>query len=183
MADEKTTEEIIKDLVQRVETLEENAPEDRLAMGVMSGDYDQMMAAFIVAIGAAAFDMEVDLFFTFWAIAGLRDPKKSAQKDTLGKMFGMMLPNGAEKLPLSKMQMGGMGPKMIKHVMKIHGAKPLTQLIKEAGELGVKIYVCTMSMDLMGIKRDELIDYPNLEYVGVGTFVEIFGRAKQCWFM
>jgi peroxiredoxin family protein len=95
----------------------------------------------------------------------------------------MMLPNGAEKLPLSKMQMGGMGPKMIKHVMKIHGAKPLTQLIKEAGELGVKIYVCTMSMDLMGIKRDELIDYPNLEYVGVGTFVEIFGRAKQCWFM
>jgi peroxiredoxin family protein len=183
MADEKTTEEIIKDLVQRVETLEENAPEDRLAMGVMSGDYDQMMAAFIVAIGAAAFDMEVDLFFTFWAIAGLRDPKKSSQKDTLGKMFGMMLPNGAEKLPLSKMQMGGMGPKMIKHVMKIHGAKPLTQLIKEAGELGVKIYVCTMSMDLMGIKRDELIDYPNLEYVGVGTFVEIFGRAKQCWFM
>jgi peroxiredoxin family protein len=183
MADEKTTEEIIKDLVQRVETLEENAPEDRLAMGVMSGDYDQMMAAFIVAIGAAAFDMEVDLFFTFWAIAGLRDPKKSAKKDTLGKMFEMMLPNGAEKLPLSKMQMGGMGPKMIKHVMKIHGAKPLSQLIKEAGELGVKIYVCTMSMDLMGIKRDELIDYPNLEYVGVGTFVEIFGRAKQCWFM
>jgi peroxiredoxin family protein len=183
MSDDKTTEQIIQDLVKRVETLEENAPEDRLAMGVMSGNYDQMMAAFIVAIGAAAFDMEVDLFFTFWAIAGLRDSEKSAKKDTLGKMFEMMLPNGAEKLPLSKMQMGGMGPKMIKHVMKIHGAKPLSQLIKEAGELGVKIYVCTMSMDLMGIKREELIDYPNMEYVGVGTFVEIFGRAKQCWFM
>jgi peroxiredoxin family protein len=55
--------------------------------------------------------------------------------------------------------------------------------MKEAGELGVKIYVCTMSMDLMGIKREELIDYPNMEFVGVGTFVEIFGRAKQCWFM
>jgi peroxiredoxin family protein len=98
-------------------------------------------------------------------------------------MFGMMLPNGADKLPLSKMQMMGMGPKMINHVMKIHNAKPLPQLMKEAGELGVKIYVCTMSMDLMGIKREELIDYPNMEFVGVGTFVEIFGRAKQCWFM
>lgn len=184
MSDEK--DKIIEDLVKRIEVLEEkaeNIPEDNLAMGVMSGNLDEMMAAFIIATGAAAFDMQVDLFFTFWAIAGLRDPKKSAKKDTLGKMFGMMLPNGADKLPLSKMQMAGMGPKMIKHVMKIHKAKPLPQLIKEAGELGVRIYVCTMSMDLMGIKREELIDYPHMEYVGVGTFVEIFGRAKQCWFM
>jgi len=184
MSDEK--DKVIEDLMKRVEALEEkaeNIPEDNLALGLMSGNLDETMAAFIIATGAAAFDMKVDLFFTFWAISALRDPKKSAKKDTLGKMFGMMLPNGADKLPLSKMQMGGMGPKMIKHVMKIHKAKPLPQLMKEAGELGVKIYVCTMSMDLMGIKREELIDYPHLEYVGVGTFVEIFGRAKQCWFM
>jgi len=182
MSDEATLKKL-EELEKRIAELEENAPEDRLAMGVMSGSLDQTMAAFIVATGAAAFDMEVDLFFTFWAIAALRDPKKSAKKDTLGKMFGMMLPNGADKLPLSQMQMMGMGPKMIKHVMSIHKAKPLPQLIKEAGELGVKIYVCTMSLDLMGIKREELIDYPNMEFVGVGTFVEIFGRSKQCWFM
>jgi peroxiredoxin family protein len=177
------TEQLLKDLTQRVEALEAKAPEDRLALGVMSGNLDQTIASFIIAIGAAAYDMQVDMFFTFWATAALRDPKKSARKDMLGKMFGMMLPKGTGKLPLSKMQMLGLGPPMIKYVMKKHGAKSLEELMKDAAGLGVKIYVCTMSMDLMGIKREELIDYPNMEYVGVGTFVDIFSKAKQCWFM
>lgn len=176
-------EQLLKDLLQRVEALEAKMPEDRLAMGVMSGNLDQTIAAFIIAIGAAAYDMQVDMFFTFWATAALRDPKKSASKDVLGQMFGMMLPKGAGALPLSKMQMLGMGPKMIKYVMKKHGAKSLEELMKDAASLGVKIYVCTMSMDLMGIKREELIDYPHMEFVGVGTFVDIFSKAKQCWFM
>lgn len=180
---EGTNEQGLQDLIKRVEALEANAPEDRLAMGVMSGDLDQTIAAFIIALGAAAYDMEVDMFFTFWATSALRDPKKSAKKDLLGKMFGMMLPRGSRKLPLSKMQMMGMGPVMIKQVMKLHGAKSLEELIKEAGEFGVRIHVCTMSMDLMGIKREELIDYPNMSFVGVGTFVDIFSKARQCWFM
>ena len=180
---EGTNEQVLQDLIKRVETLEATPPEDRLAMGVMSGDLDQTIAAFIIALGAAAYDMEVDMFFTFWATSALRDPKKSAKKDLLGKMFGMMLPRGSRKLPLSKMQMMGMGPVMIKQVMKLHGAKSLEELIKEAGEFGVRVHVCTMSMDLMGIKREELIDYPNMQFVGVGTFVDIFSKAKQCWFM
>ncbi len=183
MSGETNSDQLIQDLVKRVETLEGNALEDRLAMGVMSGNLDYTIAAFIIAVGAAAFDMEVDMFFTFWATAALRDPKKSAKKDFMGSMFGMMLPNGAGKLPLSKMQMIGMGPPMIKSVMKKHGAKSLEELMKDAADLGVRIHVCTMSMDLMGIKREEMIDYPNMSYVGVGTFVDIFSNAKQCWFM
>ncbi len=179
----KTNEELIQDLLARVESLEERMPEDRLALGVMSGDLDKTIAAFIIALGAAAYDMEVDMFFTFWALSALRDPKKSAKKDMLGKMFGMMLPKGAGKLPLSKMQMMGMGPKMIKMVMKKHGAKSIEQLIKDAGDFGIRIHVCTMAMDLMGIKKEEMIDYPHLQFVGVGTFVDIFSKAKQCWFL
>jgi len=171
-------------LKARIDELEEQAPKDALAMGVMRGDLDYTIATFIVAIGAAAYDMEVDLFFTFWATSALRDPKKTGKnKSFLDKMFGMMLPRGTKKLPLSKMQMLGMGPPMIKQVMKLHGAKSLEELMKDAGDLGIRIHVCTMSMDLMGIKRDELIDYPHMDFVGVGTFVDMFSESKQCWFM
>ena len=79
--------------------------------------------------------------------------------------------------------MMGMGDAMIKGVMKKHGAKSLEELMKDAAEFGIRIHVCTMSMDLMGIKREEMIDYPHMSYVGVGAFVDIFGKAKQCWFM
>lgn len=185
MSDAETNEKIIQDLVKRVEILEENAPEDKLAMGIMSGDLDYLIASFIVALGAAAYDMEVDMFFTFWATAALRDPKKqkNLKKDALGNMFGMMLPTGTGKLPLSKMHMMGMGDAMIKGVMKKHGAKSLEELMKDAAEFGIRIHVCTMSMDLMGIKREEMIDYPHMSFVGVGAFVDIFSKAKQCWFM
>jgi peroxiredoxin family protein len=173
----------IRDLTARVEALEAKAPKDALAMGVMSGDLDYAIAAFIVALGAAAYDMEVDMFFTFWGTTLLRDPKKSAKKGFIDKMFGVMLPRGTRKLPLSKLQMLGMGPVMIRHVMKTHGAKSLEEMMAEAAELGIRVHVCTMTMDLMGIKKEELIDYPNMDYVGVGTFVDMAANAKQCWFM
>lgn len=173
----------IKALVERVEELEGRVANDKLCLGVMKGDLDYTMAAFIIALGAAAYDMKVDMFFTFWATAALRDPRKSAKKGFLDKMFGMMLPRGTTKLPLSKMQMGGIGPKMIRSVMKMHNAKSLEELMKEAGEMGIEIHVCTMSMDVMGIKKEELIDYPHMDYVGVGTFIDMFSDAKQCWFM
>ena len=184
MSEEKPSlEEQIKQLQERVEELEFNAPKDRLCLGVMDGDYDKTMAAFIIAIGAAAYDMEVDMFFTFWALSAVRDPKKKVKKDFLGKMFGKMLPKSAMDLPLSKMQMMGMGPKMIKAVMKKHKAKSLEELMKDAGELGVRIHVCTMAMDVMGMKKEEMIDYPHIDYVGVGAFVGMFQEAKQCWFL
>ena len=176
-------EEKINDLIQRVGDLEGKVAEDHLTLGVMKGDLDYTIAAFIIALGAAAYDMEVDMFFTFWATAALRDPKKAAKKNFLEKMFGWMLPRGTKKLPLSKMQMAGMGPKMIRGVMKMHNAKSLEELMEEAGKMGVRIHVCTMSMDVMGIKKEELIDYPHMDYVGVGAFIGMLDRAKRCWFM
>jgi peroxiredoxin family protein len=182
MTTEVDRDELIRQLTARVEALEAQAPKDALALGVIQGGLDYTMAAFIVALGAAAYDMEVDMFFTFWATAALRDPKKTAKKGAMDKMFGVMLPRGAGKLPLSKMQMLGMGPVMIKQVMKKHGALSLEELMSQAGELGVRIHVCTMSMDLMGIKKEELIDYPHMDFVGVGTFVDMAAKARQAWF-
>jgi peroxiredoxin family protein len=176
-------EEVLQDLLKRVEALEAKAPEDRLVLGVISGSLDYTMAAFIVALGAAASGMEVDMFFTFWATAALRDPKKSAKKDMLGRTFGMMLPKGAGALPLSRMQMLGMGPRMIKTVIKKHGAQSLEELMEHAAEFGIRIHVCTMSMELMGIKEEELIDYPELDLVGVGAFINMIDKAKHCWFL
>jgi len=180
---EETKEVTMQDLLKRIEVLEANAPGDKLALGVMRGDLDYTIAAFIIALGAAAFDMEVDMFFTFWATTSLRDPKKKVKKGFLDSMFGMMLPSGAKKLPLSKMQMMGMGPPMIKSVMKLHKAKSLEELMADAAAFGIRIHVCTMSMDIMGIKKEELIDYPNMDFVGVGSFVGMFQDSKQCWFM
>jgi peroxiredoxin family protein len=179
----KTQEEQIQDLLKRVASLEKAAPGDKLTLGVMSGNLDYTIAAFIIALGAVAYDMEVDMFFTFWGTTALRDPKKSAKKGFLDKMFGWMLPKGSGKLPISKMQMGGIGPEMIKYVMKNKGAKSLETLMADAADFGVKIHVCEMSMDIMGLKKEEMMDYPHLDYVGVGTFIGFVGESKATWFM
>lgn len=87
------------------------------------------------------------------------------------------------QLPLSKMQMAGIGPKMIRGVMKSRGVKSLEELIKDAGELGVRIHVCEMSMGVMGFKAQEMIAYPGLDYVGVGTFIKLISESKQVIFL
>lgn len=119
-------QETIKQLTDRVDALEKPAGNDRLSIGVMSGNLDTTIAAFIIALGAVAHDMEVNMFFTFWATAALRDPKKTPHKGFLDKMFGWMLPRSSRSLPLSKMQMAGIGPKMIRSVMKAREPNPLS---------------------------------------------------------
>jgi peroxiredoxin family protein len=168
----------IKELKQQMNRMEAGT-KDQLSMVVFSGDMDKILAAMIIATGAAAYDMKVKLFFTFWATAALRDPKKSARgKNFMEKMFGMMLPKGAGKLKLSKMNMCGMGTSMIKGIMKKHKVASLEEMIKTAGELGVEIYVCDMSMNLMGFKREELIDYPGMSVCGVGTYLSDAQESK-----
>jgi peroxiredoxin family protein len=173
----------MQDLVARVEALEKSSGANRLALGVMSGNLDTTIAAFIIALGATAYDMEVDMFFTFWATAALRDPHKAPRKGFLDRMFGRMLPRSSRTLPLSKMQMAGVGPRMIRSVMKQRGVKSLEQLMKEAAELGVRIHVCEMSMGVMGLKREEMISYPGLDFVGVGTFINMVQEARQVIFL
>ncbi|WP_445783317.1 DsrE/DsrF/DrsH-like family protein [Solibacillus sp. FSL W7-1436] len=142
----------------------------RTTIVLFSGDYDKAMAAYIIANGAAAYDHEVTIFHTFWGINALRKQEPvSVKKGFLEKMFAKMMPRGAEKLGLSKMQMLGMGPKMIKHVMNKHNALTLTQLVEMAQEQDIKLVTCTMTMDLLGLQKEELLD--GIEYAGVAAYL------------
>lgn len=162
----------VAELEKKIKQLQKGQQKDQISIIAFSGDLDKMLAAMIIATGARAMDTEVKIFFTFWATATLRDPRKSAKgKDFMSKMFGMMLPKGSTKLKLSKMNMCGMGTAMLKDLMKKKRVASLEELLTVAGQLGVEINVCEMSMDLMGFKREEMIDYPNLKYVGVGSYL------------
>ncbi len=113
---------------------------------------------------------DVSLFFTFWGLNILRKPKKvKVKKSFIEKMFGKMMPRGTEKLPISNMNMAGIGPKMIKKIMKMKNVDSLQVLMKTAMDMGVKVTACGMSMDIMGIKKEELID--GVEIAGVATYL------------
>ncbi|EYE89037.1 CoA-disulfide reductase [Fervidicella metallireducens AeB] len=144
-------------------------------MVVFSGDLDKAIASFIIANGAAAMGRPVTMFFTFWGLNILRkDVAPKVNKNLIERMFGFMMPRGSRKLGLSKMNMAGMGAKMIRGIMKKKNVSSLEELIEQALQNGVKIVACSMSMDVMGIKREELID--GVEIGGVGAYL---GEAEQ----
>ncbi len=173
----------IAELEKRLSLVERNTPGDKLSMVIMSGDLDKLLAAFIIATGAAAMYDEVVMFFTFWAIPALKDPKKTVPKSMVSKMFEWMLPKGAADTKLSQMNMCGMGKAMIKSIMKKHHVLSLEQLMQVAADSGVQIYVCQMSMDLMGYKMEEMIDYPNIKSAGVGKFLAEAGKSRVTLFI
>jgi peroxiredoxin family protein len=143
---------------------------DSASMVVFSGDLDKAIASFIIANGAASSGKNVTMFFTFWGLNILRKHERvSVKKDLISRMFGMMMPRGSRRLKLSKMSMSGMGGKMIRMIMKKNNVLSLEELIQTALRQGVKIVACTMSMELMGIAREELID--GIEYGGVGYYI------------
>ena len=134
---------------------------------VFSGDLDKAIASFIIANGAAASGKKVTLFFTFWGLSIIRKNSKSAPgKSLIGKMFGTMLPRGSRKLKMSRMNMAGAGPAMIRSLMKSNNVASLEELIQSAIAQGVEIVACQMSMDLMGLKREELVDEAVIGGVG-----------------
>jgi peroxiredoxin family protein len=168
-------EKELSDLKEKVNCIP--GGENKLSMIVFSGGLDKHLAAMIIATGAAAMGMKVVMFFTFWGSAALRDKKKKGKgKNIIEKMFGFMLPKGRNKLKLSQMHMAGMGTAMMKMLMKKKNVASLDQMYEIAAQLGVNINICEMSMDLMGFKKEELIDYPGLERVGVATFL---AHAKE----
>jgi NADPH-dependent 2,4-dienoyl-CoA reductase/sulfur reductase-like enzyme/peroxiredoxin family protein/rhodanese-related sulfurtransferase/TusA-related sulfurtransferase len=143
---------------------------DKKTMVVFSGDLDKVLAAFVIANGALAMGSEVTLFFTFWGLNALRKTEAPpVRKSFLDRMFGMMMPRGAARLKLSKMNMGGAGTAMMKHVMKQKNVESLPDLMAAARKGGVKIVACSMSMDVMGITREELVD--GIEVGGVAAFL------------
>ena len=143
---------------------------DGATLVVFSGDLDKAIASFIIATGAASMGKKVTMFFTFWGLNILKSKDKpKVEKKTVEKMFDCMLPSHPGKLPLSQMNMMGMGPAMIKKIMKDNNVDSLEDLIKNAIDMGVNVVACSMSMDLMGIKKEEFIE--GVEIGGVASYL------------
>ncbi|MHB8127638.1 MAG: DsrE/DsrF/DrsH-like family protein [Mobilitalea sp.] len=150
-------------------------PKDNKTLVVFSGDLDKAIASFIIANGAASMGKKVTMFFTFWGLNILRKPEKvKVKKGLIDKMFGMMMPRGSKKLKLSNMNMMGMGGKMIRMVMKNKNVSSLEELIQAAMESGIEVVACQMSLDVMGLKKEELID--GVKIGGVGYYL---GEAED----
>ncbi|MCI2045899.1 MAG: DsrE/DsrF/DrsH-like family protein, partial [Sphaerochaeta sp.] len=142
---------------------------------VFSNDFDRALAAFVLANGAAASGKPVTMFFTFWGLSVLRKkPDHRVKKDFMGKMFGAMLPKNMDDLSLSSMNFCGMGPKMMKGRMKKKQVDQLKTMFQTAKQNNVRFIACQMSMDIMGITKDELLD--GVEVGGVGTYM---GEASK----
>ena len=163
-------EKELEQLKKKVAKLEKNR-QDQLSIAIVSGDMDKVLATMIISLAAAASDTKVKLFFSFWALSALRDPKKSAKgKNFISTMFGWMLPKGRNKLKLSKMNMMGMGAKMMKKRMLAKKVDSLEDMLQTAMGNGVQMIACQMSMDVMGVDKEELME--GVEIGGVATYLE-----------
>jgi peroxiredoxin family protein len=155
---------------------------------LFSGDFDRVMAAFIIANGAAAMGDDVTIFFTFWGLNVLRKDKvvagatvaaggngsNGSKKSTLQSMFGRMMPKGTKHLGLSKMNFAGAGAPLMRKVMKDQNAMSLEELFEAAREQEVKFVACTLSMDILGFKEEDMIE--GIEYAGVAAYL---GEADE----
>ncbi|MEY8000507.1 CoA-disulfide reductase [Clostridium sp. Mt-5] len=175
--DKSTITAFIKKSSTKVENYIQNASSirDNKTLVVFSGDLDKAIASFIIANGAVSMGKKVTMFFTFWGLNILRKHEKvSVKKSFMDSMFGFMMPRGSRRLKLSKMNMMGMGAKMIRKVMKNKNVTSLEDLIKSALDNGIEIVACQMSMDVMGLRKEELID--GIKIGGVGYYL---GEAED----
>lgn len=153
-----------------------------VAIVLFSNDFDKAMAAMILANGLAASGAKVGIFFTFWGLSVLRKSSAVAgKKSFMARLFARMLPNGAEKLVLSKMNMLGLGTRMMKSVMAKQNVLTMPELIRSARSAGVKFIACDMAMNVMGITREELIDVDQV--AGVAAFAELAKRSNNTLFI
>ena len=170
----ETVEQRLERLEKRLTVLERaNAAPDSICLVVASGNLDHHLMALNIATGAAAMGCKVRLFFTFWGTAALRDQQggDASDKTFMDKMMGWMLPTGTTELKLSKMDMWGIGRSMMRKRMKEQGAADLDELFEMARESGVEMSVCEMSLNLLGLKMDDLCQSEGLECCGVGAFL------------
>ncbi|HMK92091.1 MAG TPA: DsrE/DsrF/DrsH-like family protein [Thermoleophilia bacterium] len=162
-----------------VEQVAEGPRTTKKTIILFSGDFDRVMAALIIANGAAAMDDEVTIFCTFWGLNILRRTKDQMdggplKKSFLQKAFGGMMPKGTKKLGLSKMNFAGAGAPLMRKVMRDENAMSLEELFETAVEQGVKFVACTLTMDILGFKPEEMID--GIEYAGVAAYL---GEADE----
>jgi peroxiredoxin family protein len=155
-----------------------------LNLMVFEGTRDRLLAAFVMATGAAACGMKVTMFFTFWGTAALRKERAlGKRKSWIERAFSWMLPRSFSHTKLSQLDMCGLGRLLISREMRKKNIADLPELLDVAADLGVTIRVCEMSMKLMGIQREELIDYPGLEFCGVASFLDDAAAANTTLFI
>jgi len=174
-------EEKVQELTRRLDDLEERTPEDRVAIVVFSGDLDRVMAAFVIATGAAAMGQQVSMFFTFWGLSVLKKGSELSGKTLFQKAMTVMSPASSLDLPVSKMNYFGVGAKMLRAMMKEKNVTSLENMIALARELGVRTIACEMSRDVMGIKESELV--AGLECGGVATFLADSLKSRTSLFI
>ena len=165
----ETLQKQLSALEQRVGQVEESLPEDKIALIIFSGELDKVLAAFVIATGAAALGQEVSMFFTFWGLSVLKKKGSLADKSLFQKMMSIMSPDNTTQLPVSKMNYFGVGAKMLRQMMQDKNVESLEDMIDMAKEMGVVMTACEMSRDVMGISDDELVD--GLERGGVAAFL------------
>jgi len=174
-------EEKVCDLEKRLRHVEDRAPEERVSLIVFSGDLDRVLAAFIIATGAAAMGQQVSMFFTFWGLSVLKKGSRLSGKTLFQKMMALMSPASSKSLPVSKMNYFGVGARMLRSMMKAKNVNSLEEMISLARELGVRMVACEMSRDLMGIKESELV--PGLECGGVASFLADSLKSRTSLFI
>lgn len=172
--------QIDQTLVQ-LQSTSASALSNRATIVAFSGDMDKLMAAFIIATGAASMGMEVSVYCTFWALAALKKKTRLKGKPITEKLIAMMLPSGPAHLGTSEMNMLGIGPAFFGHIMKKKKIMSLPDLIGQAREIGVRIIACQMAMNVMGIHKEELID--DLDYGGVATYMADARDSKVTLFI
>lgn len=167
--------------VAELEALPARTTEDRVSLVVFSGDMDKTIAAFIIATGAAAIGLEVSMFFTFWGLSAVKRQKVYTDKNLLQKGFTALLPGGVNEMGLSQMNFFGAGAAIMRKMMRDHEVTSLSDMVALAQELGVKMTVCDMSRELLGVRDDELID--GLEHGGVAAFMADAATSKVSLFI
>ncbi len=169
----------IEQLNAEIQELKKNLPRDKITIAVLNAELDKVLSAFVIATAAAAMDMEVVMYFTFWAVAVLRDKnKQGGVKAGTERTIGENLPGGASEIGLAEHNPGGIKTEELKAVMKKKNIPSLEEMITVAEELGVRIYIAAKAIEMLGFKPDEFIDYKGLSFAGVATFIEEAQNSK-----
>ena len=178
---ERRIGDLRKELKEEIDALRERTVGNRVTMVVFSGDLDRVIASLVIATGAASMGLEVSMFFTFWGLAVLKKERQLAGKNVLEKAFSLMTPAGIGGLGVSKMNFAGAGALMLRRMMKDKDVASVEELFAMAREMGVRIVACSMTMDIMSVKEEELID--NVELGGVATYLGDASDSKVTLFI
>lgn len=181
----QTFEDRLTSLEQKVDSevaaIKEQLPEDKASIIVFSGDLDKTLAAFIIATGAATMGLEVTMFFTFWGLSAIKKQRMTEGKSLPERMMALMTPASSLEMAPSKMAFFGAGSVMLRQMMKEKDVASLEEMIALARELGVNIVACEMSMDVMGVKHEEMM--PDVKLGGVATFLAEATKSRVSLFI